>query len=52
MYKLLLLVLLFVGARVMAQDTTRKFVDSTNPVVVEKDPRIDQLVRNRSRSTR
>jgi hypothetical protein len=47
MYKLLVLSLLFVGPRVMSQvkDTTIQPVDSTNPVVVEKDPRIDQLVR-------
>jgi hypothetical protein len=45
MYKLLLLIFLCPGLRAFAQDTTRRFVDSTNPVVVEKDPRIDQLVR-------
>jgi hypothetical protein len=47
MHKLLLLFLLLSGSRVLAQvkDTTMQPVDSTNPVVVEKDPRIDQLVR-------
>jgi len=47
MHKLVLLFLLFAGSRVMAQvkDTTMQSVDSTNPVVMEKDPRIDQLVK-------
>src|SRR5208337_2925266 len=47
MHKLLLLFVLFCGSRVIAQgrDTTMPRIDSTNPVVVEKDPRIDQLVR-------
>jgi hypothetical protein len=45
MYKLLLLIFLGLGLPGFAQDTTRRFADSTNPVVVEKDPRIDQLVR-------
>jgi hypothetical protein len=49
MYKLLLLCLLFFGSRGIAQvkDTLARPItaDSTNPVVVEKDPRIDQLVR-------
>jgi hypothetical protein len=49
MHKLLFLLLLTVGSRLMAQvkDTTMRPVplDSANPVVVEKDARIDQLVR-------
>ena len=49
MYKLLFFFFLFFGSRVIAQvkDTSMRPVpaDSTNPVVVEKDPRIDQLVR-------
>jgi hypothetical protein len=48
MHKLLFLFLLFCGSRIMAQvrDTTMlPRGDSTNPVVVEKDPRIDQLVK-------
>ena len=57
MYKLLLGFLLLVGSRGMAQardtlrplgrDTLRQVgrVDSSSPVVVEKDPRIDQLVK-------
>ena len=39
MHKLLILSLLFVGSTVTAQ------VDSTNPVLVDKDPRIEQLVK-------
>jgi SPOR domain len=49
MYKLLLVFLLISGSRLMAQvrDTTMPSAsaDSANPVVVEKDPRIEQLVR-------
>ena len=47
MYKLLLVFLLLSGSGVMAQvaDTTRRLTDTSNPVVIEKDPRIDQLVR-------
>jgi hypothetical protein len=45
MYKFLFLLFLCVGLRGSAQDTTQRFVDSTSPIVVEKDPRIDQLVR-------
>jgi hypothetical protein len=49
MHKLLLLFTLFAGSGLMAQvkDTTMRPVpmDSTNPVVVEKDARIEQLVR-------
>jgi hypothetical protein len=48
MYKLLFLFLLLTGSRLMAQvrDTAMlPRVDSTSPVVVEKDPRIDQLVK-------
>jgi hypothetical protein len=45
MHKLLLLFCLCLGLRGLAQDTSRRFVDSTNPVVVEKDPRIEQLVK-------
>ena len=45
MHKLLLLFLLGPGLRVVAQDTTQRVADSTNPVVVEKDARIDQLVK-------
>jgi hypothetical protein len=48
MHKLLFLFLLLTGSRLMAQvrDTAMlPHVDSTSPVVVEKDPRIDQLVK-------
>jgi hypothetical protein len=45
MHKLLLLLILCLGLRGLAQDTSRRLVDSTNPVVVEKDPRIEQLVK-------
>ena len=49
MYKLLLLIFLCPGLRGFTQvkDTTIRAVptDSTNPVVVEKDARIDQLVK-------
>ena len=45
MHKLLLLFFLGLGSRVAAQDTTQRVVDSTSPVVVQKDARIDQLVK-------
>lgn len=48
MYKLLFAILLIPGLRSSAQvggDTTIRPADSTNPIVVEKDPRVDQLVR-------
>ena len=49
MYKLLLLLSLLGGSRAMAQvaDSAIRpaLADSANPVVVEKDPRIEQLVR-------
>jgi hypothetical protein len=45
MHKLLLLFFLGLGSRAIAQDTTQRVVDSTSPVVVEKDVRIDQLVK-------
>jgi hypothetical protein len=48
MHKLLFLFLLLTGSRITAQvrDTTMlPRADSANPVVVEKDPRIDQLVK-------
>jgi SPOR domain len=49
MHKLLLVFILFGGSRVMAQVPDSAIrpasADSANPVVVEKDPRIEQLVR-------
>ena len=47
MYKLIVLVWLLAGSRVMAQtpDSGRRQVDSVSSVVVTKDPRVDQLVK-------
>jgi hypothetical protein len=47
MYKLLFLFFLIGSSRVRAQvgDTTMKRADTAGPVLVEKDPRVDQLVR-------
>ncbi len=47
MYKLLLLFFLFAVTNGMAQvpDSAKRLVDSASPVVVTKDPRIDQLVK-------
>lgn len=47
MYKFWVFIVLFAGPGAMAQvpDTARKFVDSAAPVVVNKDPRVDQLVK-------
>lgn len=45
MYKLLFLIFLGLSLRGDAQDTARRTMDSASPVIVEKDARIDQLVR-------
>ena len=47
MYKLLLLFFLFAVTNGVAQvpDSAKSLVDSASPVVVTKDPRIDQLVK-------